>query len=262
MATTDQPGRPHQPAQPAGPGQPHQPAQPGQPGQPGGGDEASPTPLVRLLHRPRGYATGPHVLAELRRVIASGHVDPGTAIPLDEVAAFFGLSRIPVREAAKTLLGEGLLEHEPRLGYTVTRLSDAELAELYTVAGALESAGLAAAVAAATPADDDRLRALHAALDESALADAAVFARLSREFHDAMLAPSRMPRLLHMLHSAWNITEPTRAMSRVGAPARRLLRDDHSRMLAAFVARDTDRLLALAAEHTHRLEAGLGTPTP
>ncbi len=32
-----------------------------------------------------------------------------------------------MREALKTLLGEGLLDHQPKLGYTVTALSQAEL---------------------------------------------------------------------------------------------------------------------------------------
>lgn len=223
-------------------------------------DPDAPAGLVGLLMRPPGYTSGPQVLAELRRVVASGEVPPGTAIPLDEVAAFFGVSRIPVREALKTMLGEGLLEHQPRLGYTVTRLSDAELAELYIVAGALETAGLAAAIALATAADDDRRRALHAQVDDEALRDAAAFGRLSRAFHEAVLRPCRMPRLLHMLRVAWNITEPTRAMGRVAHDDRVRLRDDHERMLAAYVGRDADLLLGLAQEHTSHIEAGMGGP--
>ena len=40
---------------------------------------------------------------------------------LDEVAAVFGVSRIPVREALKTLIGEGLVEHRPNAGYAVAK---------------------------------------------------------------------------------------------------------------------------------------------
>ena len=47
--------------------------------------------IVSLLVREGAYATGPQVLSELRRVIASGAVPPGSPIPLDDVAAFFGL---------------------------------------------------------------------------------------------------------------------------------------------------------------------------
>lgn len=56
------------------------------------------------------------ILGHLRRVILDGDVLPGTAIPVDEVAELFGNSRIPVREALKTLVGEGLVDHKPRSG--------------------------------------------------------------------------------------------------------------------------------------------------
>jgi DNA-binding GntR family transcriptional regulator len=159
--------------------------------------------IVSLLTREDAYVSGPQVLAELRRVIASGQVPPGSPIPLDDVAAFFGVSLIPVREALKTLLGEGLLEHQPRLGYTVTALSQAELDELYIVRGALEAAALDAAVRQSTTVDHDRAATIHADLGASVSAgDAAAFQRASRQFHEALLAPCRMPRLLHMLEIA------------------------------------------------------------
>ena len=180
-------------------------------------------------------------------------VPPGSPIPLDDVAAFFGVSLIPVREALKTLLGEGLLEHQPRLGYTVTALSQAELDELYVVRGALEAAALEAAVRQATPADDARAMAVHEGLGAAVAAqDAAGFQRASREFHEALLSPCRMPRLLHMLEIAWNLTEPVQTMMRVSAEDRAELRADHEEMLDAFVARDA------ALAHSRRG----GTPQP
>ncbi len=63
--------------------------------------------LLGWLSRPTGYVSGPQVLTELRRAIVSGQVPPGTAIPLDEVADFFGVSRIPVREALKPCSARG-----------------------------------------------------------------------------------------------------------------------------------------------------------
>jgi DNA-binding GntR family transcriptional regulator len=189
-------------------------------------------------------------------VIASGQVPPGSPIPLDDVAAFFGVSLIPVREALKTLLGEGLLEHQPRLGYTVTALSQAELDELYVVRGALEAAALEAAVHQSTTRDHERAAAIHEALGAAVAADdAAAFQRASREFHEALLAPCRMPRLLHMLEIAWNVTEPVQAMMRTSEQDRTGMREDHQEMLDAFVDRDGERLKAAAEAHHARLTA-------
>jgi DNA-binding GntR family transcriptional regulator len=212
--------------------------------------------IVNLLVRSGRYSSGPEVLGELRRVIASGQVPPGSAIPLDDVAAFFGVSLIPVREALKTLLGEGLLEHQPRLGYTVTALSQAELDELYVVRGALEAAALDAAVRQSTPADHARAASIHDALGAAVASnDAAAFQRASREFHEALLGPCRMPRLLHMLDIAWNLTEPVQTMMRVSPEERDAMRADHEAMLAAFVDRDAELLKSLAEVHHARLTA-------
>jgi DNA-binding GntR family transcriptional regulator len=85
--------------------------------------------------------------------------------------------------------------------------------------------------------------------------DAATFQRASREFHEALLAPCRMPRLLHMLDIAWNLTEPVQTMMRVTGEDREAMRKDHEEMLAAFVARDADRLKAVSEVHHQRLTA-------
>lgn len=212
--------------------------------------------IVSLLVRNDSYVSGPQVLSELRRVIASGQVPPGSPLPLDDVAAFFGVSLIPVREALKTLLGEGLLEHQPRLGYTVTALSPAELDELYVVRGALEAAAVEAAVRNATVADHARVHAVHEAMaDAVSAADVTGFQRASREFHEALLAPCRMPRLLHMLDIAWNLTEPVQTMMRATEAERVAMQQDHEEMLEAFTARDVERMVAAARAHHERLTA-------
>ena len=82
--------------------------------------------LIARLRGDLGDLTGSGqqvILDELRRVILDGDAPPGTVIPVDEVAELFGVSRIPVRESLKTLIGEGLVEHRPRSGYTVAQLT-------------------------------------------------------------------------------------------------------------------------------------------
>src|SRR6476469_10319236 len=107
------------------------------------------------------------ILDELRRAILSGEVPPGSPIPVDEAADLFGVSRIPIRESLKTLIGEGLVDHQPRAGYTVARLTLAELSELYVVRGVLEMAALKAAVEHATTADDKLATQALEALDHA-----------------------------------------------------------------------------------------------
>nr|WP_296765977.1 GntR family transcriptional regulator [Rhodococcus sp. (in: high G+C Gram-positive bacteria)] len=194
------------------------------------------------------------ILDELKRVILSGDAPPGTPIPLNEVAEVFGVSRIPVRESLKTLIGERLVDHRPNLGYTVAQLTSAELREMYIVREVLETAALATAVELATAEDHRRATAANDALEQSITADdPREYHRQSREFHMSLTRPSRMKRLLHMLDAAWNITEPVQPMVHVAGSDRETLHSDHRKMLDAFLARDSALLLESAQYHHGRL---------
>ncbi len=200
------------------------------------------------------------ILAELRRCLLDGGVPPGSSIPLDEVAGVFGVSRIPVREALKTLIGEGLVEHRPNFGYTVAKLTPAELHELYVVRGVLETAALGAGVGQAGPDDDQQAQAAHQALEDAlAAGDVRAYHRESRSFHMALVRPCGMLRLLGMFESAWNMTEPLQPMAHVSAGERATLHRDHDEMLAAFVARDGAALVEAARVHHERLKSSLAS---
>jgi DNA-binding GntR family transcriptional regulator len=214
-----------------------------------------PAAWVAALPGPRDTPSGAMVLAELRTAIVSGRVPPGAPIPVEDVAARFALSTIPVREALTTLVAEGLVTHPPRGAYAVARQTREELAELYVVRASLERAATVAAVARATPADVGTaaraLRELEAATARGGPAD---HHRWSRSFHLALLAPCRMHRLLQMLEGAWNVTEPGRPMSHASPDATAALAGDHVGMLDAFAARDATGLLELTDVHHRRLQ--------
>ncbi len=216
--------------------------------------------LLECLVAERAGTSQDGVLGELRRAILDGGVPPGTQIPLAEVAEIFGVSQIPIREALKTLVAEGLISHRRNGGYTVALLTAQELREMYIVRETLESASLAAAVHNAT--DTDRATAVIAnqRLEQAIRdGDAAAYHRGSRQFHAALTGPSRMHRLLHMLEAAWNVTEPVQSMVHVSPADRADLHADHRAMLEAFLAGDVDTLLAISEQHAARLNAVIAT---
>jgi DNA-binding GntR family transcriptional regulator len=200
------------------------------------------------------------ILDELRRVILDGAVAPGTPIPLAEVADLFGVSQIPVRESLKTLIGEGLVTHRSNFGYSVAQLTAQELREMYIVRETLESAALAASVANATDEDRAAIVAVNDILQQSIRDDDPVtYHRQSREFHLALARPSRMHRLLHMLESAWNVTEPVQSMVHVAPGDRAALHADHCEMVEVFLAGDVEQLLTIAELHAQRLNSVIAT---
>jgi DNA-binding GntR family transcriptional regulator len=219
------------------------------------GSRPSSSSMMAILRAERAGLSQQAILTELRRAILSGDVAPGTPVPVDEVADLFGVSRIPIRESLKTLIGEGLLDHQPRAGYTVAKLTPQEFRELYVVRGVLEIAALTAAVGSAGPDDDRAATDALAALDQAIRdQDYRGYQRESRRFHMTLAAPCRMPRLLHMIELVWNITEPIQPMAHIGEHERDHLHGEHRAMLDAFVARDRERLLSISRQHLDQLE--------
>ncbi|CAM3856931.1 GntR family transcriptional regulator [Smaragdicoccus niigatensis] len=219
--------------------------------------------LPDRLHAREGASPQLEVLDELRRVIVEGGVPPGNPVPVGEVARVLGVSTIPVRESLRQLIGEGLIDHRPNLGFTVTQLTPAELSEIYLVRGSLENAAHGAAIKLATSDDDDAAKVACDALDEAIRTDDALsYHQFSRAFHIALVRPSRMGRLLHMLESAWNITEPVRPMAQIASRQRTALHLDHKEMLDAFTRRDADGLREVSARHQDRLKIAIADLPP
>ena len=74
---------------------------------------------------------------------------------------------------------------------------------------------------------------------------------------DPQVMRQLMHRLLAMLESAWNTTEPVQPMAHVSDGAKAEMHHDHEEMLAAFLARDVERLVTAAKAHHGRLRASL-----
>ena len=94
--------------------------------------------------------------------ILSGEIPSRARLRQASLAAEFGVSRTPVREALRKLQSAGVVELEPHRGAIVRGTTPREVREAYLVRGELE--GLAAELATAHISDDE-LAQLHAAQD-------------------------------------------------------------------------------------------------
>jgi DNA-binding GntR family transcriptional regulator len=95
----------------------------------------------------------------LETAIITGDLKPGERIHADVLATQFGMSRIPVREALRSLHEAGWVDIKPRHGVHVRERTATELVELFEFRAVVE--GLVARWAALrrTDADLDRLAA-------------------------------------------------------------------------------------------------------
>ncbi|UED83535.1 GntR family transcriptional regulator [Streptomyces profundus] len=135
------------------------------------------------------------VLEHLTHAILTGGLAPGTALVETELAAQFGVSKTPVREALKTLAGRGLVVMSEYKGAAV-RTVDADMARaIYDVRLLLEPEAMRRTVDRAAA-----LAAAHAALTRADSAvDSAERSLANRDFHRALYLPCGNPLLVRML---------------------------------------------------------------
>lgn len=135
--------------------------------------------------------------------IITGQLRPGERVGQDALAAEFGASHVPVREAFRRVEARGLLVSEPRKGVRVSSLDEASIVEITRMRGALESLALRHAMAAMSAGDLARAQAAIEAGDKAR--DMRDWEAANRAFHEALYRPCAMPRLLatiDMLHES------------------------------------------------------------
>ena len=108
------------------------------------------------------------VAERLRQRIFAHELPPGTWVDEQALAAQYGISRTPLREALKVLAAEGLVTLKPRRGCYVTEISERDLDEIFTVMALLEGQCAADTARKASETDLIHLRSVHDELERAA----------------------------------------------------------------------------------------------
>ncbi len=178
------------------------------------------------------------VAAYLREAILGGDLKPGMRIRQEEIAERFGASRLPVREALRTLEAEGLAESEPHKGARVPRLSQHEVEVIYRMRERLEPLALVESLPQLDAAAHDRLEEVQ--LQIEANDDLEKFLDLDREFHMLTYSGCAIEPLNQNVVRLWNSTQHyRRAYVALGGRSRMwVVNAEHRLILDAVVRRD------------------------
>jgi DNA-binding GntR family transcriptional regulator len=154
-------------------------------------DNITPLPKANLRQR---------VLRALRAAIISGELVPGELYSAPSLAARFGVSATPVREAMLDLVKENLVTVAPNKGFRITEVDEVQLDQITAIRRLLEPP-VVAQVAAAIPADDfAKLRRLaQAIVDGVRNGDLASYTEADQEFHLRILSYSGNQRLVDLV---------------------------------------------------------------
>lgn len=187
------------------------------------------------------------IYERLREAIISGELSPGETLSENALAAAYGASRTPVREALHRLEIETLVERAGR-SVRVRETSPEEILDIYYVRISLEGAASRGAAERATEFDIARLRAAAAAMRDAG-DDPKERARRNRHFHEAMWAASHSPTLIDLLNrlNVHLVRYPSTTLEHEDRWREVLV--EHEAILNAVVARDGELAKELAEEH-------------
>lgn len=136
----------------------------------------------------------------LRSEIEQGILPPGAGLNQASLAARFGLSRIPIREALRQLSAEGYVLYRPNKGATViSPLSEVDFDEILEIRECLERRIIGHAVNRYTPALIRDVRAMLESMNAVAEAGGDVVGR-HLEFHTLLGKPADRPRMTQIVN--------------------------------------------------------------
>lgn len=200
----------------------------------------------------------------LRSLLISGRMRPGQVYSAPRLAAEFGISATPVREAMLDLVSEGLVEVVRNKGFRVTALDDKELDALAELRGLIEIPvmGMVAEQCEGEIASEvERLRPLARKITKAAAtSDLLTYTEVDNEFHTRFLA-------LHGNHHVVSVVRDMRRRSRLfglealaDAGVLAKMSEEHEEMVDAALRRDGAAMREVMSRHIGHLRSTWAAP--
>lgn len=202
------------------------------------------------------------VAQALRERIYAGVYAPGATLRQERIAAEFGISRTPLREAFRVLERDGLVVNKPGSGVRVATADLPKLLDAYAVREAMDGVAARHAAERATPAEIEQLSKL-VDLQKTLIADwnPSAYSQSNVDFHLMVISVARnasLASLVPLLHLTSQVFAPAFALSSERASAAVA---EHVEILGAIQTRNPDEAERVARAHIHatavRLKAQL-----
>jgi DNA-binding GntR family transcriptional regulator len=191
-------------------------------------------------------SAGGRVTHSLRQRVLSGELKPGSPLSQSRIAADYGVSRMPVRDALQVLAGEGLVDLRPSVA-VVRELSISELQELYELRGAVEPMLTRLAVPNVGRAEIAKMTMLAETMEANpAPAD---WLQNNARFHRLVYSCASRPRAIELVDQLRRLTDRYLYLHVGVFGAIDHLHEEHRRILAAVRAGDAAEAAELTRLH-------------
>ena len=195
------------------------------------------------------------VVATLRRQILLGHKAAGEKLNQEDIAQELNVSRIPVREAFKTLQGEGLVQIVPYRGAWVRSFSERDVRDVYEMRKVLEPMALTLAFELLSKADLGAAEDILEQMDYDA--DALETSEQNWDFHATLYRPCDRRHLMETLAKLHTASQHMTLIGWAVEPRYDISQGEHYDILKACKNRDLPAAIQHLERHTE--EAMLST---
>src|SRR5690348_9756087 len=139
---------------------------------------------------------------QLATEIVRRELAPGTHLDEVSLAARFGVSRSPVRDALRQLAATRLVAYFPHRGFSVMAVDQDELDGLFEASGEIETLCARLCAQRALPAERKRIQMIHASTDKALTSrNVKVYSVLNEELHNAVFAGAHNKTLEEVAHN-------------------------------------------------------------
>ncbi|MDQ1035137.1 DNA-binding GntR family transcriptional regulator [Streptomyces sp. V3I8] len=186
----------------------------------------------------------------LRAALVAGELRPGEVHSAPALAARFGVSATPVREALLDLAKEGLLDTVPNKGFRVTAVSEQQLDEYTHIRSLVEIPTTAGLARSADPAALEALRPVAREIVTAAAAgDLIAYVEADVRFHLGLLALAGNAHLVEVVGDLRKRSRLYGLQALVEAGRLESSAEEHLEILDALVARDEEAVRAVMTRH-------------
>lgn len=179
------------------------------------------------------------VYEQLKQALMSGRIAPGATMTIRSLAASFGISPMPVREALRRLVAEHVLVLLPNRSVSLPIITQERFREITRIRTSLE--GLAAEEGTANiSADEIKLMSrLNEEMESEEASLSSAYLEKNREFHFCLYRNCRMPTLLKIIESLWLQIGPLLTIQQLKYAGSGIsVQTQHRRALKALKKRD------------------------
>jgi len=222
---------------------------------------STPDPTIPVLGRPSSYRE--KVVSALRAAVIAGELRPGEVYSTPGVAARFGVSVTPVREAMLVLAKEGLVDAVPNKGFRVTEVSDEQLDEYTQIRALIE---IPTVVGLVRTADTTSLEALRPAAREiitaSVAGDLIAHVEADTRFHLGLLALAGNAHLVDVVRDLRGRSRLYGLNALAASGAILASAAEHLDLLDALLARDEESVRTIMTRHLSHVRGLWATAQP